>query len=89
MRFEVDRARQLFDEGAALLPLLAPAVRRQISLFEQGGRAILRAIERQNYDTLSRRPSLSAWQKGRLMLKAVGVALAQKLSRPGKGDQAP
>jgi squalene synthase HpnC len=87
MRFEVERARQLFDEGAALLPLLEPAVRRQISLFEQGGRAILRAIERQNYDTLSRRPSLSPWQKGRLMLKAVGVALAQKLSRNGKGDR--
>jgi squalene synthase HpnC len=80
MRFEVDRTRQLFDEGAALLPLLEPAVRRQISLFEQGGRAILRAIERQNYDTLSHRPSLSAWQKGRLMFKALGVALMQKLS---------
>jgi squalene synthase HpnC len=80
MKFEVDRTRALFDEGAALLPLLDPVVRRQISLFEQGGRAILRAIERQSYDTLSRRPSLSSWQKGRLMLKAVGVALAQKLT---------
>jgi squalene synthase HpnC len=80
MRFEVDRTRALFDQGAALLPLLEPSVRRQISLFEQGGRAILRAIERQNYDTLSRRPSLSAWQKGRLMFKALGVALLQKIS---------
>lgn len=80
MRFEVDRTRQFFDEGAALLPLLEPAVRRQISLFEQGGRAILRAIERQNYDTLSHRPSLSAWQKGRLMFKALGAALMQKIS---------
>ena len=45
MQFEVDRAAACFDEGTALLPLLAPAVRRQISLFEQGGRAILRAID--------------------------------------------
>ena len=80
MRFEVDRTRALFDEGAKLLPLLAPPVRRQISLFEQGGRAIIQAIERQNYDILSRRPSLSAMQKGRLMLKALGVAVMQKLS---------
>jgi phytoene/squalene synthetase len=86
MKFEIDRAAACFDEGAALLPLLAPAVGRQISLFEQGGRAILRAIERQNYDTLSRRPSLSAWQKGRLIFKALGMAILQKLSRePGKG----
>jgi squalene synthase HpnC len=84
MRYEVDRTRQIFDEGAKLLPLLAPPVRRQISLFEQGGRAILRAIERQNYDTLTRRPGLSKLQKGRLMLKALGVALMQKIS-PSKG----
>jgi squalene synthase HpnC len=81
MKFEVDRAMALFDEGTALLPLLTPAVRRQISLFEQGGRAILRAIEHQNYDTLSRRPSLSAWQKGRLIFKALGMAILQKISR--------
>jgi squalene synthase HpnC len=85
MKFEVDRTRALFNEGAALLPLLDPVVRRQISLFEQGGRAILRAIEKQNYDTLSRRPSLSPWQKARLMLQAAGVALAQKLTPSSKG----
>lgn len=84
MKFEVERARACFDEGAALLPMLAPSVRRQISLFEQGGRAILRAIERQNYDTLSRRPSLSKWQKGRLMFKALGMALLQKI-QPDEG----
>jgi squalene synthase HpnC len=87
MRFEVDRTRGLFDEGAKLLPLLAPPVRRQISLFEQGGRAILKAIERQNYDTLTRRPTLSKLQKGRLMLKALGVALLQKLTPPSRPPQ--
>ncbi len=84
MEFEVQRATSCFDEWAALLPMLAPCVRRQISLFEQGGRAILRAIERQNYDTLSRRPSLSKWQKGRLMFKALGMALLQKM-QPDEG----
>ena len=88
MKFEVDRTRAMFDQGTALLPFLDPPVRRQISLFEQGGRAILQAIERQNYDTLSRRPSLSARQKGRLIFKALGVALAQKLALGlGKGGR--
>jgi squalene synthase HpnC len=78
MKFEVERTRGLFDEGAGLLPLLDPVVRRQISLFEQGGRAVLGAIERRGYDTLSGRPRLSRWQKGRLVMRALGMALAQK-----------
>jgi hypothetical protein len=41
----------------------------------------LRAIERQKYDTLSHRPSLSAWQKSRLIFKALGMAILQKISR--------
>jgi phytoene/squalene synthetase len=83
MKFEVERTRKLFDEGAGLLPLLAPPVRRQISLFEQGGRAILRAIERQGYDTLSTRPRLSKVQKGKLVMRALGLAIAQKLGGGG------
>jgi squalene synthase HpnC len=86
MKFELERTAACFDEGAALLPMLAPSVRRQISLFEQGGRAILRAIKRQNYDTLSRRPSLSKWQKGRLILKALGMAILQKVNPGERGE---
>lgn len=86
MQFEVQRTHGLFDEGEQLLPLLAPVYRRQISLFGQGGRAILRAIERQNYDTLTSRPSLSKGQKARLVLKALAAAVAQKLS-PGVSKQ--
>jgi hypothetical protein len=48
-------------------------------LFGKGGRAILQAIRDQNYDTLSARPSLSAWQKSRLLLSAVGAKLGSKL----------
>jgi squalene synthase HpnC len=67
LRFEVDRTATLFDRGAALLTMLRPAVRLQISLFGKGGRAVLSAIRRQNYDTLSRRPALSKFQKGGLV----------------------
>jgi phytoene/squalene synthetase len=81
IKFEVERCQQLFDEGTRLLPLLAPQYRRQIALFGKGGMAILAAIRRQNYDTLTRRPSLSKFQKGRLVAAALGAALSQRLSR--------
>jgi len=75
IRFEVERAAELFDAGDALLPMLDPSVRGHIALFSKGGRAILQAIREQNYDTLTSRPSLSAWQKSRLVLSAVKAKL--------------
>jgi squalene synthase HpnC len=71
IRFEVDRTAKLFDEGDDLLPLLEGYVRQQVGLFSQGGRAVLDAIRRQDYDTLSRRPKLSRWQKGTLVARAL------------------
>lgn len=81
MRFEVDRTQKLFDEGSRLPPMLNAKVRRHIALFGQGGEAILQAIRRQRYDTLSRRPTLSRWQKTRLILAAVGAGVAGSLAR--------
>jgi squalene synthase HpnC len=77
IQFEVDRTEAMFAEGDALLPLLNEAVRPQVSLFSQGGRAILEAIRRQDYDTLTNRPSLSRWQKGRLVFGAVAARIRQ------------
>ncbi len=64
----------------ALLPLLDDAVRPQVSLFGQGGRAILAAIRRQGYDTLTRRPTVSKWSKGQLVLRAVAGRLRQMMT---------
>jgi squalene synthase HpnC len=72
LRFEVDRARGFFDRGEALVPLLPRAARVDVDLFIRDGRAILRAIERCNYDVLTRRPEVSKWAKAKLMLGAVG-----------------
>lgn len=71
MRFEVDRARGFFDRGEKLLPLLPRAARVDVDLFIRGGRAILRAIEQIDYDVWSRRPEVSKWAKGKLLLGAV------------------
>lgn len=88
IQFEVDRTDAMFDQGEALLPLLDRSVRAQISLFAKGGRAILRAIRRQNYDTLASRPSLSKLQKGRLILSALAGYLAGRCrgKQPGGGE---
>jgi squalene synthase HpnC len=79
IQFEVDRADALLDQGEALLPLLNESVRPQVSLFGQGGRAILQAIRRQDYDTLTVRPALTKWQKGGLLLRAMVGKLRQKM----------
>ena len=80
IKFEVDRTEKMFDEGDKLLPLLDSNVRRHIALFGMGGRAVLEAIRRQDFDTLSRRPTLSSMQKGKLAARAAANGLLGKLS---------
>ena len=68
MRFQVDRARDLFDRGAGLVDMVDGAARLDIALFTLGGLHILNAIERQGYDVLRRRPTLSKFARARLVL---------------------
>jgi squalene synthase HpnC len=79
LKFEVDRTETLFDEGDGLLGMLEGSIRQQVSLFSKGGRAVLDAIRGQNYDTLSHRPSLSKWQKGKLVGRAMLAMFGAKL----------
>lgn len=89
LRFEVERTASLFAEGKELLGLLAPRYRQQIRLFGQGGEAILEAIRHQNYDTLTKRPRLSQWQKGRLIVSAAGAYVAGRWGRGTGGESIP
>ncbi len=68
MRFEVERARGYFDRGEKLLPLLPREARIDVDLFIRGGRAILHAIERSQFDVFTQRPEVTKWQKGKLLL---------------------
>jgi squalene synthase HpnC len=79
IQFETERTEALFKEGDGLLPLLDGGVRQQVTLFGKGGRAVLEAIRRQGYDTLTRRPKLSRLQKARLVASALCGVLAGKL----------
>lgn len=71
MHFQVDRARGFFLRGRPLIALIPRNLQSQVELFAHGGLAILDKIERQRYDVLSHRPTLSKWDKMLLMARAV------------------
>jgi squalene synthase HpnC len=71
MRFEVERARDLFHQGMPLVNLLPAEVRTDIELFIRGGLGILRKIEMIRYNVWKTRPKLSKWEKATLLLGAL------------------
>ena len=64
-------ARVLFKQGLPLIGRVNRELALDLDLFSRGGLEILRAIERQNYDVLSARPSISKMTKLQLALRAV------------------
>lgn len=77
MRFEVDRARRLFEEGAGLIPRVPAEVQLDIELFIRGGLAILGRIEAIGYNVWQTRPVVPKWEKAALL----GGVLARRLGR--------
>jgi squalene synthase HpnC len=71
MKFQVERARALFDEGEPLVDLVSGTLKKDIKLFLGGGRAILDAVEKQGWDTLTKRPKVSKRTKMWLAMKAL------------------
>lgn len=67
MRFEVERTRRLFADGAPLPALLPMDVQADIELFMRGGLGILSKIEAQGYDVWRSRPVLAKWEKAALV----------------------
>lgn len=66
MKSLVERTRAMFEAGLPLAAMVNERLRVDIELFSRGGLEILRAIERQGYDVLHRRPVLSKVGKLRL-----------------------
>ena len=71
MRFEVERARSQFEAGLKLCDLVEKRVRLDIAMFNQGGMEVLRLIEKQGYDTLTARPSVSKKRQMALLASRV------------------
>ncbi len=72
LRQEVEFARALFADGLPLIRRVDRGLAVDIDLFSRGGLAILRAIERRDFDVLSARPALSKRSKLALALRAIG-----------------
>lgn len=69
MSYQVSRTRKLFDEGLRLCGMVDARVGLDIELFNRCGSALLDQIERQRFDVLSRRPTLSSARKTGIFLK--------------------
>ena len=72
MRFDVDFARSLFEQGLPLIGRVNRDLALDLDLFSRGGLEILRAVERRNYDVLSARPAISKRTKLTLAMRALG-----------------
>lgn len=67
MRFEVDRAGGLLNQGLPLVGMMPAEVQPDIELFVRGGLAILAQIEQCGYDVWKKRPEVSRWNKAALL----------------------
>jgi len=84
LRYEVDYARSLFEQGLPLVGMVGRELALDLDLFSRGGLEILRAIERCNYDVLSARPAITKRTKLALALRALS-GKAIPFLRLGKG----
>ena len=80
LRYEVDYAHQLFAKGLPLIQQVDRELAVDLDLFSRGGIEILRAIERQKYDVLSRRPAISKSKKLALLMRALAGKLMPSLA---------
>lgn len=70
MRGEVNRAAALFDAGEPLVSLVPEELRIDMQLFLDGGRAVLEAIRRIDYNVWRKRPVVGKWKKLMLLVRA-------------------
>ncbi|MCY4654123.1 MAG: squalene synthase HpnC [Dehalococcoidia bacterium] len=71
MRFQVERARHLFEKGLPLVDMVGDRLKLDIALFSRGGMSVLDSIERQNYDVLGKRPVVGKGKKMQLLLSTL------------------
>lgn len=70
MRDAVEVARKLFHEGMPLTKTVRRRLAFDLELFSRGGLRVLDKIAAQDYDVLTKRPSISKPERVRLMLAA-------------------
>lgn len=78
LHFQVQRTRQMFQEGYALVDELDDSLKTTFSLFVRGGLRILREIEKRDFDVLSKRPTVSKFAKTQILMSTL---IRSKLGR--------
>ena len=68
--FQVRRTADLFVDGKPLLSMVGRDLSRELKLTWNGGTRILQKIHEQNYDVLTKRPSLTALDKLTLLFRS-------------------
>ncbi len=63
MEFQVERARDWFEQGLPLISQVDRELAIDLELFSRGGQEILNAIEAQGYNVLGNRPKISKFRK--------------------------
>lgn len=71
IRFQVERTRAYFARGLPLIDRVSGRLRVDLRLFTLGGLAVLDAIERQRYDVLTARPTLSKPRRAWLAVRGL------------------
>lgn len=71
LKFQIERTKRMFKDGRKLLKYLPTRLRFQILITVKGGETILKKIEKQNYNVLENRPTLSKIDFIRLFLSAL------------------
>jgi squalene synthase HpnC len=71
MKELIARTRELFAEGRPLAKMVEGKLSVDLEMFSRGGIAVLDAIERQGYDTLHERPSVSKGKQARMLGRAL------------------
>jgi phytoene synthase len=85
MKFQVDRTRQLFFQGAELPSLVEKELQLELKLVWFGGMSVLKRLEKIHYDVFHHRPVLKWNHKLQILSRAM---LTGNLARPRKRKQA-
>lgn len=70
LRFQVARARSLYERGRPIIDKVGPELGFELALIWNGGMTILDKIEAVDYDVFQRRPTLKAADKAKMTARA-------------------
>jgi len=78
LEMECGRARALFQDGLKLCALVDRRLRLDVEMFTRGGLEVLRRIEAQGYDVLSRRPAIPKRRQAAILVRRLAAGIVSR-----------